>query len=189
MNQHLSWLMSPWCERAVAGPGRPAAPTDGLRRRLRTLTGAAVAAAFALLTIAPPANANGGDVLRTGSGRLLSHGAEVQVRVSYRCAEGRTAGVGIFLTQANRHGPAVIGGAGSGQRPCMGNTETVTLTLFAGSGHFRPGCASAAVSLFTSGSGTPDEAEQLTESIRLDHWVGNRAGAGERSADNRDVTD
>lgn len=160
--------MTARCRHAAAEPARPAANDDGVRRRLRALTGAAVAGSFALLAIAAPANADGGDVLRTGSGRLLSHGAEVQVRVSYRCEEGRIAGVGIFLTQASRHGPAVFGGAGSGQRSCTGETESVILTVRAGSGHFRRGSASETMSLFTSAPGTPDETGQLTETIRLD---------------------
>lgn len=108
-------------------------------------------------------------MLRIGNGKLFSHGAEIQIPVGYRCEEGKTAGVGVFLTQVNHHGPAVVGGAGSGQRPCTGETETVTLTIPAGSGHFRRGAASVSVSLFTSGPGTPDKTQQLTEDIRLDH--------------------
>lgn len=168
MNQLLRALITPRGTRAVAGPVAPSAPDDGARHRSRTLTSAAVAGTFALLTIAAPAHADGAEVLRTGNGRLLSHGAEVQLRVSYHCEEGRNAGVGIFLTQANRHGPAASGGAGSGQRPCTGGTETVTLTIPAGSGRFRPGSASASVSLFTSGPGSPDELGHITENIRLD---------------------
>jgi hypothetical protein len=169
MNRLLRALARPWCGCAVACPGRPAATNDGVRHHLTTVTGAAVAASFALLTMAVPAYADSDDSLRIDSGKLHNHGAEVQVRVSYHCEEGRSAGVGIFLTQATRHGPAVSGGAGSGQRPCTGETETVTLTIPAGSGHFRPGCAAASVTLFTSRPGTPDTTGQLTENTRLEH--------------------
>lgn len=169
MTQLLKALITPWCWRAAAGPGPRVPPDDGRRHRLSRLAGAAIAGTFALLTIAAPVNADGEASLRRVSGTLHGHGAEAQVRVSYRCEEGRTAGVGILLTQANRHGPRVDGGAGSGQRPCTGETETVTLTVSAGSVHYRRGPASVTVSLFTSGPGTPYETTQLTETIRLDY--------------------
>lgn len=169
MNKLLRALRTPRGRHAATETGAPPARRDGVRHRSRRGTAAAVAGAVGLLTIVAPAHAGSSEVLGTGSGRLLGHGAEVQVRVSYQCEEGLNAGIGIFLTQTNRHGPEVVGGAGSGQRPCTGGPQTVTLTIPARSSHFRPGSASAAVSLFTSASGTPGAAGQLTENIRLDH--------------------
>lgn len=135
--------------------------------RCRLLVRAALAGSLALFPFAAPAHAEGADVLRAGNGKLFSRGAQVEIPVSYRCEEGRTAGVGIFLTQADYHGAEVVGGAGSGPRPCTGETETVTMTVPAGNGHFRRGAASASLALVTSGAGTPDETEQFTADIRL----------------------
>ncbi|MCZ9882978.1 hypothetical protein [Arthrobacter sp. B2a2-09] len=168
MDQDLSTLTVPLCGRSSEGARHPATP-NGSRHRRSILTGVALAGSLSLLTIAAPAHADGGDGLRTGSGKLLGHGTEVQVPVSYRCEEGQNAGVGIILTQATRHGPAVFGGAGSGQRACTGEDEIVTLTIPAGNGHFKPGAASITVSLFTSNPGTPGKAVQVTKNIHLEH--------------------
>ena len=75
---------------AGAVPVRPA-PAEGRRRR-RVLAGAVLASSLALLPFAPPAHADGVDVLRAGNGKLFTLGAQVQIPVSYRCEEGRTAG-------------------------------------------------------------------------------------------------
>lgn len=138
------------------------------KTRFAALTGATVLCG-AMLASATPAQAESGDPLRIESATLRGHGEEVRVRVSYHCEEGLSAGVGIFLSQENRSGQAVSGGAGSGQRPCTGETETVTLTLAAGSGHFSARDAAISVSLFTSGPGTADSIEQRTDTIRLQH--------------------
>lgn len=138
------------------------------KTRLAALTGATVLCG-AMLASAAPAQAESGDPLRIESATLRSHGEEVRVRVSYQCDEGLSAGVGIFLSQETRSGQAVSGGAGSGQRPCTGETETVTLTLPAGSGHFSARDAAISVSLFTSGPGTADTIEQRTDTIHLHH--------------------
>lgn len=138
------------------------------KTRLAALTGATVLCG-GMLASATPAQAEPGDPLRIESATLRSHGEEVRVRVSYQCGEGLSAGVGVFLSQETRSGPAVSGGTGSGQRPCTGETETVTLRLPAGSGHFSARDAAISVSLFTSGPGTADRIEQLTDTIRLQH--------------------
>ncbi|MDQ0756617.1 hypothetical protein [Arthrobacter sp. B3I4] len=143
---------------------RPAGP----RPRLTTLAGTVIAGVLGLLAAASPAQADPGESLQVRGGKLLGSGAEVQVRVSYQCQVGAQAGVGVFLTQDGHHA-AVYGGAGSGQRPCTGETQKLTMTIPAGSGRFHPGCASVTVSLFTRGPGTPDSIEQLVDDIRLDH--------------------
>ena len=146
-----------------------------LRRRhlLAALTGC-VAVGGAMLAAAVPARAadDDGNPVSLEAATLRSHGAEVQVRFSYRCDEGRSAGVGIVLSQAAAPGPDVVGGAGTGQHPCTGETETVTLTLPAGSGRFTSGEAAAAVSLFTSAPGTPDTIEQFSSTLCLEHGHG-----------------
>jgi len=145
-----------------------------LRRRhlLAALTGC-VALGGAMLAAALPARADDdGNPVSLDAATLRSHGAEVQIRFSYRCDEGRSAGVGIVLSQAAAPGPDVVGGAGTGQHPCTGETETVTLTLPAGSGRFTSGEADAAVSLFTSAPGTPDTIEQFSSTLCLEHGHG-----------------
>lgn len=128
------------------------------------LTGALV-----LLPAAAPAGAATTEDhdLSLSNGRVARHGTEVRVWVSYRCDEGRTAGVGVFLTQNREDGPAAVGGAGSGQRPCTGETETVQLTVDAGKVRFHRGSASAAVALFISAPGTTGVTDQLSQEIRL----------------------
>lgn len=139
---------------------------------LGALTGC-VALCGALLAAAVPAHADDdGNPVSVEAATLRSHGAEVQVRFTYRCDEGRSAGVGIVLSQAAPSGPDVVGGAGTGQHPCTGETETVTLTLPAGSGRFTSGAAAAAVSLFTSAPGTPDTIEQFSSTLCLEHGHG-----------------
>jgi len=142
------------------------------RRLLSALTGC-VALGGALFAAAVPAHADDdGHPVSVEAATLRGHGAEVQVRFSYRCDEGRSAGVGIVLSQAAGSGPGVVGGAGTGQHPCTGETETVTLTLPAGGGRFTSGEASAAVSLFTSAPGTPDTIEQFSSTLCLEHGRG-----------------
>jgi hypothetical protein len=153
---------------ALMKPGSGQHPT-GPRRRQLTPAGTVVASALALLAIAAPAQASAGEALQIKSGKLIGLGTEVQVRISYQCQVGQQAGVGIFLNQTDRH-DAVSGGAGSGQRPCTGGTQELTLIIPAGSDRFHPGCASATVSLFTSGPGTPDKIEQLADELHLDRW-------------------
>lgn len=141
------------------------------RHLLAALTGC-VAVGGAVLAAAVPAHADDdGNPVSVEAATLRSHGAEVQVRFSYRCDEGRSGGVGIVLSQAAPSGPDVVGGAGTGQRPCTGETETVTLTLPAG-GRFTSGEADAAVSLFTSAPGTPDTIEQFSSTLCLEHGRG-----------------
>lgn len=138
----------------------------GHLRGLAALAGAVVATGFGLLAAAP-AQAESGEALQIRSAKLL--GAEVHLRVSYQCQVGQQAGVGIFLNQEGHHA-AAYGGAGSGQRPCTGETQKLTVVVPAGSGRFHPGCASVTVSLFTSGPGTPDNIEQIADDIYLDRW-------------------
>lgn len=138
------------------------------KRRMVALTGAAVLCG-SLFAAADPARADDGAPVSIEAAALRSHGADVRVRLSYRCDEGRSAGVGIVLSQATPSGPDVVGGAGTGQRPCTGETETVTLTLPATGGRFASGEASAAVSLFTNAPGTPDTIEQFTTTVCLEH--------------------
>lgn len=135
--------------------------------RTSALGGSVVAVALMLLAVAVPARADAGESLGLEGGELFGHGARVQVRVSYECPVGQTAGVGIFLTQ-NEPGHAAYGGAGSGPLSCTGETDEVVLTVPAGSGHFVPGCAAATVSLFTSGSGSPDNLKQRSGDLRLE---------------------
>lgn len=142
------------------------------RRLLKALTGC-VALGGAMLAAAVPAHADDdGNPVSLEAATLRSHGAEVQVRFSYRCDEGRSAGVGIVLSQAAAPGPDVVGGAGTGQHPCTGEAETVTLTLPAGGGRFTSGEAEAAVSLFTSAPGTPDTIDQFSSTLCLEHGRG-----------------
>jgi len=143
------------------------------RHLLSALTGC-LALGGAMLAAAVPAHADDdGNPVSVEEATLRGHGAEVQVRFSYRCDEGRSAGVGIVLSQAAPPGPDVGGGAGTGQRPCTGETETVTLTLPAGGGgRFTSGEADAAVSLFTSAPGTPDTIEQFSSTLCLEHGHG-----------------
>lgn len=158
MNQLPEPLMKPVCGHY---PRRP-------RHGRTTLAGAVTAVAFALLAGAAPAQASAGEALQINGGKLLGDGTDVRVRVSYQCEVGLTAGLGIFLTQTDNQGPDVYGGAGSGQLPCTGETETVTLTIPAGSGRFHPGCADATVSLFTRAPGTADNIEQFTDDVWLE---------------------
>ena len=141
----------------------------GRRRQLLAALSGCVAFGGALLAAADPARADDGAPVSIEAAALRSHGADVRVRLSYRCDEGRSAGVGIVLTQATPSGPDVVGGAGTGQRPCTGETETVTLTLPATGGRFASGETSAAVSLFTNAPGTPDTIEQFTTTVCLEH--------------------
>ncbi|WP_432396573.1 hypothetical protein ACRQ5B_02350 [Pseudarthrobacter sp. L19] len=139
---------------------------------MAALTGC-VALGGAMLAAAVPAHADDdGNPVNLKAATLRGHGAEVQVRFSYRYDEGRSAGIGIVLSQAAEPGPDVVGGAGSGQHPCTGETETVTLTLPAGGGRFTSGEAAAAVSLFTSAPGTPDTIEQFSSTLCLEHGHG-----------------
>ncbi|WP_157366317.1 hypothetical protein [Arthrobacter sp. Soil763] len=143
--------------------GRPS------RRRASTLAGSVAAVAFVLLAAAAPAGADAGGGLGVDDGELSRHGSRVQVYVTYECPVGQTAGVGIFLAQAEHHGRAPFGGAGSGPLTCTGEPAEVVLTVPAGSGRFIRGCATATVSLFTREAGRPDNIEQITEEIRLEH--------------------
>ena len=154
----------------AAGTRRADARPKAQRRRVKNLAGPVLAGVFALAAIASPARADAGDVrdaLWMSGGKLNGSGTELQVRVSYQCEEGQTAGVGIFLSQADSHGATASGGAGSGQRPCKGGTEHVTLTVNAGSAHFHPGCAAVTVSVFISGPGSQNRIEQLADEVRL----------------------
>jgi hypothetical protein len=172
MKQFREALMKPGHGRPPAAAARRGtAGNEESRYRLKTLAGTAIAGVFALLVMAAPAHADAGDAheaLRINGARLSGPGAEVRVRVSYQCQEGQTAGIGIFLTQPDSHAPAVFGGAGSGQRPCTGEAQQVTLSIHAGSGRFNPGCAAATVSLFVSGPGAPAKTELLADDIRLE---------------------
>jgi hypothetical protein len=150
----------------IIRPRTPAGPARRRRRPTLVAAGLLVAGPLALLGAAGPARADG-DGLEVGNGRLASHGTDVHVPVTYRCDLGQTAGVGIFLTQGGRGRSSVFGGAGSGQRPCTGDSETVDLTIHTGTGHFRQGRASVSISLFITGSASADKQFTHTESIRL----------------------
>jgi len=162
-------------EKTAALRQAPPQRRQGPRKRrhlLAALTGC-LALGGAMLAAAVPAHADdGGNPVSLEAATLSGHGAEVQVRFSYRCDEGRSGGVGIVLSQAASSGPDVVGGAGTGQHPCTGETETVTLTLPAGGGRFTSGEAAAAVSLFTSAPGTPDTIEQFSSTLCLEHGPG-----------------
>lgn len=167
---------SPQTSGNTAAPRQaPPQRREGPRRRrhlLAALTGC-LTLGGAMLAAAVPARADDNEhPVSVEAATLRSHGAEVQVRFSYRCDEGRSAGVGIVLSQAAPSGPDVVGGAGTGQHPCTGETETVTLTLPAGGGRFTSGEAAAAVSLFTSAPGTPDTIEQYSSTLCLEHGHG-----------------
>lgn len=144
----------------------PAGPAHRRRRPTLVAAGLVIAGPLALLGAAAPARADA-DELDVGSGRLTNQGTDVHVPVTYQCDEGQTAGVGIFLTQDSHDRSSVFGGAGSGQRPCTGDTETVDLTIHTGTGHFRQGRASVSVSLFITGSASADKQSTHTERIRL----------------------
>jgi hypothetical protein len=153
-------------ETPIARPRTPTALAHRLWRPTLVMAGMVIACPLALLGTAGPARADG-DELEVGNGRLANHGTDVHVPVRYQCEEGQTAGIGIFLTQDDHGRPSVYGGAGSGQRPCTGDTETVNLTIHTGTGHFRQGRASVSVSLFITGSASADRQSTRTESIRL----------------------
>lgn len=139
------------------------------RRRLLTFpvaAGVAFSAFVAPLAVASPARADDGD-LRVGRARLSEDGRTVQVRVRYECEEGRTAGVGIFLTQEIDNGSLAQAGAGSGQRPCTGETETVRLTVSAGKVAFERGTATINVSLYVSGTVPSCGSAQLEDEVYL----------------------
>ncbi|MET1065139.1 MAG: hypothetical protein ABWX85_09230 [Arthrobacter sp.] len=171
MKQFREALVKSGRGRPAAATRRTAAANEVSRYRLNTLVGTVIAGFFVLFVVAAPAHADAGEAresLRISGARLSGLGAEVRVHVSYHCQEGQTAGVGVFLTQTGGQTPAVFGGAGSGQRPCTGEAQQVTLSIRAGSGRFNPGCAAATVSLIVSGPGAPDKTELLADDIRLE---------------------
>lgn len=155
------------------------APRHSPRRstRLRTRTLAALALAGSLVLVAVPGaamadTAGGGPadgaLLDVSHGRLLDDGAQVRVRVTYRCEKGQTAGVGIFLQQEDEEsGSTVYGGAGSGQRRCTGQPETVRLVIDASDSQFSRGSAAAAVSLFVSGPSSAGKSVNVSDEIWL----------------------
>jgi hypothetical protein len=86
--------------------------------------------------------------IQVGSATLVARGAavDVPVTVSLTCDEGFTSGiVQLFLSQAQ--GRTLATGEGSTQVSCTGETQTVTIRVFASSAPFHGGSAIANATL------------------------------------------
>jgi hypothetical protein len=104
--------------------------------------------AGAALSIAGPALPAVGDSSPPGafleveigdSGTLIAKGAGVVIPVDVTCPAGTTGFLGVSITQTR--GRFIASGGGGEEVACTGETQTVSVTVFAQGGAFKRGTA------------------------------------------------